>query len=337
MRIGSEEHKELFCREFMETHNAYEPPDMAWPELDDVSVARLRAIPVWTMALEVELGAGTMLAGFAKTESDPLVREALELQGYEEARHGRILQYMIDKYGIKTDPKNIDERPTRGAFIDFGYNECVDSFAGFGIFRLACDAHVLPDSLTSLFSRVLEEEARHIVFFINWVAWDRTRRGLRGPALQAIPALWCYGSAIARRVKGGAEMSGGEIEAAQNDGPVLDLFGDVVKGLTPAKFVRACVEENDRYMKAFDPRLLRPRFIPALARFALSVLETYDSLRVDPILQPAPELATLAILEAFNWVRRSSLSKANSGLLTLAILEAFEWLRTRRRVGMLEA
>jgi hypothetical protein len=279
MRIGSDEHKELFCRSFMETHRVYEPPDMAWPELDDVSLARLRAIPVWTMALEVELGAGTMLAGFAKTEPDPLVRQALELQGYEEARHGRILRYMIDKYGISVEPKHIDEKPTRGAFVDFGYNECVDSFAGFGIFRLACDAQVLPDSLTSLFSRVLVEEARHIVFFVNWVAWDRTRRGLPGPVLQAIPTLWCYGSAIVRRVKGGAEMSGPEPKAAENEGPVLDLFGDVVKDLTPAKFVRACVEENDRYMQAFDPRLLRPRFIPALARFALALLEAFDWLR----------------------------------------------------------
>jgi hypothetical protein len=279
MRIGSEEHKELFCRTFMDTHRVYEPPDMAWPELDELSVARLRAIPVWTMALEVELGAGTMLAGFAQTEPDPLVRQALELQGYEEARHGRILQYMVDKYGIKVNPRNIDERQTRGAFIDFGYNECVDSFAGFGIFRMACDARILPEALTSLFSRVLVEESRHIVFFVNWVAWDRTRRGLRGPVLQAIPTLWCYGSAIVRRVKGGSEMTGGESQPADTEGPVLDLFGDVVKGLTPAKFVRACVEENDRYMSAFDPRLLRPRLIPALARCALAILEAFDWLR----------------------------------------------------------
>ena len=73
--------------------------------------------------------------------------------------------------------------------MNFGYDECVDSFAGFGIFRLARDARILPEALTSLFTRVLVEEARHIVFFVNWIAWDRTRRGLRGPAMQAIPAL----------------------------------------------------------------------------------------------------------------------------------------------------
>jgi hypothetical protein len=272
VRIGSNEHKELFCRSFIASHLPYDPQDWPWPQLDEISLARLRAIPIWTMALEVELGAGTMLDGFAKTEPDPLVREALQLQGYEEDRHGRILQCMIERYSLKVAPQVPHKDPTRRAFVDFGYDECVDSFAGFGIFRLACDARILPEALTSLFSRVLIEEARHIVFFVNWVAWDRGRRGLRGPVMQALPALASYASAVARRVKGGAEMQGGGSDT-------IDLFGDVMKGLTPAKFVRACVEENDRYMQAFDPRLLRPRVIPTLAKFALAILEAVDRIR----------------------------------------------------------
>ncbi|HKU81180.1 MAG TPA: hypothetical protein VJP76_03340 [Candidatus Tumulicola sp.] len=274
MEIGSEQHKQLFCQSFIGSHNAYEPHEMPWPTLDEVSLARLRAIPVWSMALEVEINAGSMLAGFAKGEADPLVRRALELQGYEESRHGRILAEMISRYGLRAKAKEPDEVPTRRAFIHFGYNECVDSFAGFGIFKLARDARILPESLTSLFARVLEEEARHIVFFVNWIAWDRARRGLRGAAMQAIPALAGYAGAIVRRVQGGSEMAGGE----NSDGN-LNLFADVMKDLTAAKFLRACVDENDRYMRAFDPRLLRPRVIPALGRIALTIAEAFERLR----------------------------------------------------------
>lgn len=283
MRIGSEEHKELFCRAFIDGHKPYEPPDMAWPDLDEISLARLRAIPVWTMALEVENSAGVMLDGFARTETDPLVRQALELQGYEEARHGRILAYMVQKYGLNVNPRDVSEPPSRAAFVNFGYNECVDSFGGFGIFKLATEAKILPDALTSLLSRILIEEARHIVFFVNWVAWDRQRRGLPYPLLQILPALVQYLSAIVRRVQGGQEMAGGGNAApstnGQPDGPILDLFTDVMEGLTPAKFVRACVEENDRLMSEFDPRLLRPTFIPTLARIALAILEFFEWLK----------------------------------------------------------
>jgi hypothetical protein len=275
MQIGSEEHKRLFCDSFIATHNRYEPQEMPWPQLDEVSLARLRAIPVWTMALDTEISAGSMLQGFAKTESDPLVRQALALQGFEEDRHGRILTEMIRRYNLRVEIKEPTKQPTRSAFVDFGYDECVDSFAGFGIFKLARDSRVLPDSLTSLFARVLEEEARHIVFFVNWIAWDRARSGLSAPYMQLFPALVSYVQAIVRRVQGGQQMAAGD--GVTEIGP--NLFADVLRDLTPAKFLRACISENDRYMRAFDRRLLRPRIIPSLGRAALVVLELIDAVR----------------------------------------------------------
>jgi hypothetical protein len=281
MQIGSEEHKRLFCDAFIATHNRYEPQEMPWPQLDDMSLARLRAIPVWTMALDTEISAGSMLQGFSKTESDPLVRQALALQGFEEDRHGRILSEMIRRYNLRVEIKEPTKQPTRSAFVHFGYDECVDSFAGFGIFKLARESRVLPDSLTSLFARVLEEEARHIMFFVNWIAWDRARSGLSAPYMQLIPALVSYVQAIVRRVQGGQQMAAGD--GVTEIGP--NLFADVLRDLTPAKFLRACISENDRYMRAFDRRLLRPRVIPSLGRAALVVLELIDAVRA--VIRPS--------------------------------------------------
>jgi hypothetical protein len=286
MRVGTEEHKLLFCSDFITSYAAFEPETLPWPELDEVSLARLRAIPIWTMALEVEINAGKMLYGFAETEPDPLVRKALEMQAYEEDRHGRLLTYMIDKYGLTAEPGAAKDSPTREAFIDFGYAECVDSFAGFGIFKLACDSRILPESLTSIFSRILIEEARHIVFFINWIAWDRYRRGYGATMVQWLPALLGYASAIVRRVKGGAEMAGGSGEGN------LNLFSDVMEGLTPAKFLLTCISENDRYMRDRDPRLLRPMMIPAVARFALAVVEFIERVRAFLAGPPKTETQT---------------------------------------------
>lgn len=272
MRIGSNEHKELFCRSFIESHRAYDPQEWPWPELDALSIARLRAIPIWTLALEVELGAGEMLGKYAATEPDPLVRQALQLQAYEEGRHGRILQCLIDRYGLTVKPNVPKQEPTRGNFIAFGYNECCDSFAGFGIFKLARDARILPEALTSLFSRVIVEEARHIVFFVNWVAWDRCRRGLP-PPLQALAVLLGYAAAVGRRIAGGAALKGREPPQDPN------LFGDALRTLTPATFLRACAEENDRYMASLDARLLRPRVIPTLGKVALAIAEAVERRR----------------------------------------------------------
>ena len=203
-----------------------------------------------------------MLAGFAKREPDELVRHALELQGYEEARSARMLECLVQRYGLTATPQVPQSEPTRRAFIDFGYNECVDGFASFGVYRLARETKLFPETLISLFTHVITEEARQIVFFINWVAWDRCRRELQ-PLAQTLAALDGYTGAITRRIAYGAEMQ---------------LF-EPPRNLTPPAFLRACILENDRCMAQFDPRLLRPQVIPSLAKLALALAEVAELAR----------------------------------------------------------
>src|SRR5271155_3772295 len=72
--IGSEAHKQLLCRTFMESHEAYEPTNLPWPALDEQSLRKLRSLPFWRMALQAETNAGAMVSGFAATIADPTIR-----------------------------------------------------------------------------------------------------------------------------------------------------------------------------------------------------------------------------------------------------------------------
>lgn len=261
--IGSDMHKELFCRSFIDSHVPYEPQALVWPRLDDASMAFLRSVPVWTTALEVEVNGGALLRAFADTQRDALVREALCLQGYEEDRHGRMISALIDRYGLPVDAVIPAEKFTRREFLAFGYGECLDSFFGFGIFRIACNAKVVQDELTELFSRVIFEEARHIVFFVNWVAYDCAQRGVKLPALRIFPSLYGYVSAVLRTLR--RAMSANRKERG------MTMAGDVFAGVTLTEFLRTALAENERYMSAFDPRLLRPGLVPALAKTVLTL------------------------------------------------------------------
>src|ERR1700684_4395216 len=100
MRVGSHEHRELFCRTFIETHDPFVPEALAWPELDAKHLARLRAFPFWSYARSIEQRAGRMVTAFSQTLDDPLIREAVALQGVEETRHGRLLAHVVERYGI---------------------------------------------------------------------------------------------------------------------------------------------------------------------------------------------------------------------------------------------
>ena len=265
MVIGSEAHKELFCRRFIEGHTQYEPETLPWPDVDRVTLERLRAIPFWEEALNCEQEAGDLVRACAETQSDPLIREAINLQGNEEDRHGRLIQFLVHQYGLQVTELPIADVPedVERAFIDFGYSECLDSFGAFGMFELARQSGYFADPLFPIFDRLLEEEARHIVFFINWVAYRQVQRGRGAKVWRAAKALRHYGEAVGRLIKVArdADDTQGDFTATKAKTFVDDL--------TAKTFLSTCLEANARRMSAFDHRLLRPRLIPALARVGL--------------------------------------------------------------------
>src|SRR5689334_18367807 len=93
--IGSAEHKARFCREFVDTFHPYEVRDIRWPALGDADLHRLRALPFWAEAVSSERTAGARVNAMAEAERDPVLREAIAMQGYEETRHAALLETML--------------------------------------------------------------------------------------------------------------------------------------------------------------------------------------------------------------------------------------------------
>ena len=270
MKIGSDEHKKLFCREFIASHCRFDPATLAWPDLDAAELGRLRAIPFWQEVLYTERRAGAIVAAYAATIGDPLVREAVTLQGFEEARHAELLRLMIQHYGIAAEERPPD--PPSGdlfrAFADFGYGECLDAFLGFGVFKIARRAGFLPESMFEIFETLIHEETRHIVFFINWMAWQQVARGRGASWLRGTAAARYYARAIGRllqTVRRGRDANDGRDFSATQASVFLD-------GFTLRGFVEECRAEHARRMRGFDPALLQPHFLPRLAGIALAGL-----------------------------------------------------------------
>ncbi len=184
------------ARMLLDTHNPYKPSIIDWPRLEPEARDRLVGLPIWDIAVQTEGKARLRVLSYARTIADPLLRQAIELDGFEEGRHKEVLSNLVEAYGIRLapEPRYLEPRDPEWAFMVTGFSECIDSFFAFGLFALAKRAGFFPPALVDTFEPVMQEEGRHILFFVNWVAWHRRNLPLwRRPIFSAkIIAVWLF-------------------------------------------------------------------------------------------------------------------------------------------------
>jgi hypothetical protein len=279
---GSEAHKTAFCRMLLDTHNRYKPSIIDWPSLDREARDRLVGLPIWDIAVQTEGKASLRVLSYAERIADPLLRLAVELNGFEEGRHKQVLANLVESYGIRLapEPEYVRPRDPEWAFMVTGFSECIDSFFAFGLFALAKRSGFFPPPLVDTFEPVMQEEGRHILFFVNWAAWHRRRLPLwRRPLFRLKTlAVWAFliweRIGIARGVAGldhGGEAAVATVPQDNN----FTLTGSKSLGavdVSLAALIEICLAENDRRLAGYDPRLLRPNTVPRLMRLVRRVL-----------------------------------------------------------------
>jgi hypothetical protein len=271
-QVGSFEHRELLARFFLDTHVTYTPETMQWPLLAENERARLAAMSFWQEAISTENETSNKVVAAAALEPDPEIRRAIEMQGFEEHRHARLLLELTSTYAIpvQTPPRFTPKKP-ESDFLSAGYGECLDSFFAFGLFALAQESGYFTRALVEVFEPVVQEEARHILFFVNWVRYRRTLL----PWWQR-PLFWLKCAAIiCRKIFSRIQMaramgSGGKDKSKPDNDTSFTLTAadQVTKPISLHRLLGVCLSENERRMNIYDARLLRPRLIPTMVRLA---------------------------------------------------------------------
>jgi hypothetical protein len=268
LRPGSEQHKQAACRMFRETFNPYKPSVIAWPRLDPPALARLTSLPIWNIAVQTESKARLRMLAYAETLQDDW-REAIRLNGWEEGRHKEVLSHLVRSYGIEleAEPAYSEPRDAEWAYLVTGFSECIDSFFAFGLFELARQSGYFPDELVTTFEPVIQEEARHILLFANWLAWHRRnmRWWLRPWFELRVVVVWIF--LIWERI-GLARTVENRGAAHDNNFTVTGSRSVSDADVSTGALMRLCLAENDRRFAGYDERLLRPSTMPRLARVA---------------------------------------------------------------------
>jgi hypothetical protein len=253
---------------FHETFNPYKPSVIDWPRLDPPALERLTSLPIWDIAVQTEGKARLRMQCYAASLHDQAWHDAISLNGWEEGRHKEVLGNLVRAYGIALAPEPAYDQPSdpEWAYLITGFSECIDSFFAFGLFELARRSGYFPPELVDTFEPVIQEEARHILLFANWLAWHRRRLPLwRRAWFEArVAAAWAF--LAWERIGIARGVSGGNDKAPDNNFTLNGsrAVSDVDIKLTP--FMAICLAENDRRFAGYDRRLLRPTTMPAIAR-----------------------------------------------------------------------
>jgi len=269
VRLGSPEHLMLLSRMLLDTHDPYRPALIDWPELEPATRDKIVSLPIWDMAVQTEGRTGLFVKTFGETVKDPLLRSAVQMDAFEERRHKVVLADMVQSYGIQLEPEPdyVVPKDAEWAFMRSGYSECIDSFFGFGLFKLAKDTGFFPPELIDTFEPVMREEGRHILFFVNWVAWwRRNMPWWRRPYFEAkVIVVWLF--LIWERIDMAKGM--GDNTRAQENNFTLNGSKELGVEVTFPELAAICLSENDRRLEPYDQRLIRPKFVPGVMRLIL--------------------------------------------------------------------
>jgi hypothetical protein len=256
----------------LQTHDPYKPSVIDWPKLNEETRRKIISLPIWDIAVQTEGRAGLNVKSYGEIVHDPQLKAAVEMNAFEESRHKRVLANMVAAYGITLEPEPAYRIPRdrEWAFMVTGYSECIDSFFGFGLFHIAKMSGFFPPELVDTFEPVMREEGRHILFFVNWVAWWRRNMPIwRRPWFELkVLAVWAF--LIWERMGVASDMD--KSPKAQDNNFTLSGSKELGVEITFAELARTCLAENDRRLAPYDRRLIRPRFVPAVMRLVLRVL-----------------------------------------------------------------
>jgi len=173
---------------------------------------------------------------------------------------------MVQAYGIRLAPEPKYARPSdpEWAFMVTGYSECIDTFFAFGLFETARRSGFFPKELANTFEPVMREEGRHILFFVNWVAWHRRNLPLWRRPWFALKLAAVWGFLIWERIGIAKSVGGGK----QDNNFILTGAKDLGVDMSVAELIDTCFAESERRLSLYDPRLLRPTFVPRVVRLA---------------------------------------------------------------------
>jgi hypothetical protein len=284
MQLGSYEHRQLFCQALTDHHIKYDLDQVLWPQLADRDLQRLREIPFWSSVLQQKRQMALIASAVAAQTKPTRLKGATLLLAQEANRQVQLIEQMMAFYQI---PKlNVPARPLPGDLIpvlmDLAFDQYLDAFVLWGWFALAQEQQYLPEALLEVWELILDEDARHSVFFANW----RAGEGFSiGNSWRRLRSLWQHSV----QFLGLFDRFGRQIEDATL--PKTASTTDIFMGqLTAEQLLTYCLAAHEQRLAGVKPPLVKPKLAPELTQLLLRILRSWPRRQVPTAANPSGSL-----------------------------------------------
>ena len=272
IKLGSEDHKNLFCRTLLTTFDPYKPAIIDWPKLDQETQAKITGLPIWDIAVQTEGKAGLRVNTFGEIVTDPLLKRAIELDAFEESRHKHVLANMVEAYGIKLAPEPDYIKPERSRNGP-SWSPAIAN-ASTASSPSACSTWPRsPASSRTSWSTPSSRSCRRKAATscsssTGWPGTAATCPCGAGPGSRSrFSRVWAF--LIWERMGMGNDLANG-----QDNNFTVNGAQDLGVEITIPELMDICLAENDRRLGVYDKRLLRPDFVPFMVRLARRFMRT---------------------------------------------------------------
>jgi hypothetical protein len=271
MKAGTNDHRKRFCRAFLDSHTQWDTEQLSWPPVDSVSQERLQSIPGWSKILQKKQKLSQVTTDYAATVKNPLVRDAIARLGEEQQRQATALKKLMSTYDLPRTSRSplASAQALEADFIQANNGACLDAFWHFGWFGLAQNQHFLPAELLEPCDRCLQETARQLVFFVDWLSYHRARQRKWGLEWGSLPNLWRDRGTILQTI---STFGFKEDQAAS---PLNQLL----QTTTAEEYLNICLTEYQRRMAWAADDIPQPQLGVATAKVLREVVRLWPQRR----------------------------------------------------------
>ena len=164
--------------------------------------------------------------------------------------------------------------------IDLAFDQYLDAFVLWGWFSVAREQQYLPEALLNVWEPILDEDARHSLFFANWSAGQQFSLG---NSWRRLRSLGQHGSEFL----GLWDRFGRRIEDATL--PKTASSTDIFMGqLTAKQLLTRCIEAHDQRLAEVEPPLIRPQLAPQVTQWLLRILQAWPERQATPTTTASP-------------------------------------------------